>query len=126
MKNISMEFRKGILFIRIKRRIDNVQIDNLINYLTDYIGIKIDIAIELAKIERKEYLRKVFPKILSNEVNIEEIVKIMNIAAQNDNENFIDEYMNDEMLFDNIVNSKLSYYDMSNIIEKMSKNKRFL
>lgn len=41
MKNISMEFRKGILFIRIKRRIDNVQIDNLINYLTDYIGIKI-------------------------------------------------------------------------------------
>lgn len=41
MQNISMEFRKGILFIRIKRRIDNVEINTLINHLIDNIGIKI-------------------------------------------------------------------------------------
>lgn len=41
MQNISIEFRKGILFIRLKRRIDNEIIENIINYLIDYIGIKI-------------------------------------------------------------------------------------
>ena len=38
---ISTEFRKGILFIRIKRRIDNEKIENIINHLINYIGIKI-------------------------------------------------------------------------------------
>lgn len=41
MQNISIEFRKGILFIRIKRRLDNKKVENIINYLVDYIGIKI-------------------------------------------------------------------------------------
>jgi len=41
MQNISIEYRKGILFIRIKRRIDNEILNEFIKYLTDYIGIKI-------------------------------------------------------------------------------------
>ena len=41
MQNISTEFRKGILFIRIKRRLDNEELKHIISYLTDYIGIKI-------------------------------------------------------------------------------------
>ena len=38
---ISTEFRKGILFIRIRRRIDNKKIETIINNLINDIGIKI-------------------------------------------------------------------------------------
>ena len=40
MQKISTEFRKGILFIRIKGRIDNDTLENNINNLVKYIGIK--------------------------------------------------------------------------------------
>ena len=40
MKNISTEFRKGILFIRLKRRTNNESFEDTINYLINYIGIK--------------------------------------------------------------------------------------
>ena len=41
MQNINTEYRKGILFIRLKRRSDYNEVKNTIKYLISNIGVKI-------------------------------------------------------------------------------------
>lgn len=41
MQNINTEYRKGILFIRLKRRSDYNDVKNTIKYLISNIGVKI-------------------------------------------------------------------------------------
>ena len=41
MQNISTEFRRGILFIRLRRRLEYSKLEKEINYFQDEIGIKI-------------------------------------------------------------------------------------